>query len=103
MDLTEDELLAAIRKVLSGTAAGVVVGVGDDAAVVEAGSGERVLTTDMLVEGVHFDRDLTSARDLGYKAIVVNVSDVAAMAASPRFALASLALSPETEDRKSVV
>ncbi|MGQ0670721.1 MAG: thiamine-phosphate kinase [Actinomycetota bacterium] len=97
MDLTEDELLAAIRKVLSGTAAGVVVGVGDDAAVVEAGSGERVLTTDMLVEGVHFDRDLTSARDLGYKAIVVNVSDVAAMAASPRFALASLALSPETD------
>lgn len=97
MDVTEDELLAAIRKVLSGTAPGVVVGVGDDAAVVEAGSGERVLTTDMLVEGVHFDRGLASARDLGYKAIVVNVSDVAAMAASPRFALASLALSPETD------
>lgn len=97
MDVTEDELLAAIRKVLSGTAPGVVVGVGDDAAVVEAGSGERVLTTDMLVEGVHFDRGLASARDLGYKAIVMNVSDVAAMAASPRFALASLALSPETD------
>ena len=94
---SEDELIAAIRKVLSGDAPGVVIGVGDDAAVVEAGAGEQVLTTDMLVEGVHFERGTISARDLGAKSIVVNVSDVAAMAASPRYALASLALSPEVE------
>ncbi len=97
MELTEDELVAAIRKVLSGEAPGVVVGAGDDAAVVEPGTGEQVLTTDMLVEGVHFDRRLVSARDLGYKAIVVNVSDVAAMAASPRYALVGLALTAEVE------
>ncbi len=97
MNFTEDELVAAIRKVLSGTLPGVVLGIGDDAAVVEAGGGQLVLTTDMLVEGVHFDRATTSPRDLGAKAIVVNVSDIAAMAASPRFALASLALTADLE------
>jgi thiamine-monophosphate kinase len=93
MDLTEDELLAAIRRVLDEPGDGVVVGVGDDAAVVRAGSGDVVLTTDGLVEGSHFVLGLTSARDLGYKAVQVNVSDVAAMAGSPRFALCALTLS----------
>lgn len=92
MELTEDELIAALRRVLSGEAPGVEVGMGDDAAVVEAGGGSLVLTTDMLVEGVHFDRASISPRDLGAKAIVVNVSDVAAMAGSPRYALASIGI-----------
>jgi thiamine-monophosphate kinase len=70
----------------------VVVGPGDDAAVVSPGSGELVLTTDSMIEGVHFRNELTTPRDLGYKAIAVNVSDVAAMAASPRFAMCALAL-----------
>jgi thiamine-monophosphate kinase len=91
--LTEDELLGAIRRVLSGQGPGVLVGVGDDAALVETGAADAVLTTDLLVEGVHFDRSITSARDLGYKAMVVSVSDIAAMAASPRYALVSLAIS----------
>jgi thiamine-monophosphate kinase len=90
VELGEDELIAAIRKVLSGESPGVVVGIGDDAAVVEVGAGSQVLTTDMLVEGVHFDLGLISARDLGAKSIVVNLSDVAAMAASPRYALVSI-------------
>jgi thiamine-monophosphate kinase len=93
MDLTEDELITAIRRVLSGAGPEVVVGPGDDAAVVVAGSGELVLTTDVMVEGVHFRRELTTPRDLGYKAVAVNVSDVAAMAASPRYALCALTLS----------
>jgi thiamine-monophosphate kinase len=97
MELNEDELVAAIRKVLSGESPGVIVGLGDDAAVVEAGAGSQVLTSDMLVEGVHFDRSLMSARDLGVKSIVVNVSDVAAMAGSPRYALVSLGIPPEVE------
>ncbi len=97
MELSEDELIAAIRRVLSGEQPGVVLGIGDDAAVVEAGAGQPVLTTDMLVEGVHFELDSISARDLGAKAIVVNVSDMAAMAASPRYALASIGLTREVE------
>jgi thiamine-monophosphate kinase len=93
MDLTEDQLLVAIHRVLSGAGPEVIVGPGDDAAVVSPGSGELVLTTDAMVEGVHFRHELTTPRDLGYKAIAVNVSDVAAMAASPRFALCALTLS----------
>jgi thiamine-monophosphate kinase len=97
MDVTEEELLAAVRRVLSGGGPGVVVGVGDDAAVVAPGTGELVLTIDALVEGTHFDRRLTSARDLGFKAVAVNVSDIAAMGASPRFGLCGLTLAPDVD------
>ena len=93
MDLREDELLEAIRRVLSGAGPEVVVGVGDDAAVLAPPTGQQVLTTDALVEGTHFERGRTSARELGAKAIAVNVSDIAAMGASPRAALCALTLS----------
>ena len=92
MDLTEDELIAAIGRVLSGAGPEVLVGPGDDAAVVRPGSGDLVLTTDAMVGGVHFQTDLTTPRDLGYKAIAVALSDVAAMAGSPRHALCALTL-----------
>ena len=49
-----------------------------------------MLTTDLLVEGVHFERGSISAHDLGAKAVTVNVSDIAAMAASPRYALVAM-------------
>lgn len=97
MDVTEDELLEAIRRALSGAGEPVRVGVGDDAAVLAAGGGELVLTTDALVEGTHFELGSSSARDLGYKALAVNVSDVAAMAASPRFAVCALTLSDRVD------
>jgi thiamine-monophosphate kinase len=97
MDLSERELLTAIRKVLSGAGPEVRVAVGDDAAVVAPGSGELVLTTDALVEGSHFSLGTTSARDLGSKAVSVNVSDVAAMAASPRYALCALTLTKDVD------
>jgi thiamine-monophosphate kinase len=92
MDLSEDGLIAAIGRVLSGSGPEVIVGPGDDAAVVRPGSGELVLTTDAMVDGVHFLTDRTTPRDLGYKAIAVTVSDIAAMAGSPRFALCALTL-----------
>lgn len=93
MDLREDELVEAIRRVLSGTGPEVRVGVGDDAAVLAPTAGELVVTTDALVENVHFLLDPKGARDLGYKSVVVNVSDIAAMGASPRAAVCALTLS----------
>ena len=92
MDLSEDELIRAVSRLLSGGDPGVVVGLGDDAAIVDAGSGQLVLTTDLLAEGVHFERGVISAHDLGAKAITVNVSDIAAMAASPRYALVAMSV-----------
>ena len=97
MDISEDELITAIGRVLSGSGPDVLVPVGDDAAVVRGGTGDLVLTTDALVEGTHFDRALSTPRDVGYKAIAASVSDIAAMAASPRYALCALTLSKDVD------
>lgn len=73
-----------------------VLGVGDDAALVEVGSGqELVAATDMLVEGTHFFAGV-SPLSLGHKALAVNLSDLAAMGATPRWAMLALAL-PEAD------
>jgi thiamine-monophosphate kinase len=73
---------------------GVVVGLGDDAAAVELGP-LALLTTDSLVEGVHFHRDAAPPRLLGRKALTVNLSDVAAMGGIGRYATVSLCLPPD--------
>ncbi|MGZ6273601.1 MAG: thiamine-phosphate kinase [Candidatus Limnocylindrales bacterium] len=71
------------------------LGIGDDAAVWRPGPGSVVVaTTDMLVEGVHFRLDWTSPRDLGWKALAVSLSDLAAMGARPGRGLVSVALMP---------
>jgi thiamine-monophosphate kinase len=71
-----------------------VKGVGDDAAVIAAeGTKHLVITTDMLVEGVHFDLSYMPLKHLGYKAVIVNLSDVYAMNAEARQITVSLALS----------
>ena len=71
----------------------MVVGIGDDAAVVEPERNRlEVLSVDALVEGVHFDRRFTPPSAIGHRALAVNLSDLAAMGATPRLALLSLAL-----------
>ncbi len=72
----------------------VVCGIGDDAAVVTGPDGLLVITTDMLIERVHFIRGAISARDLGYKSLAVNLSDIAAMGATPLDAFVSIAVPP---------
>jgi len=69
------------------------VGIGDDAAVVDHGAYYQVITTDLLLEGVHFDLVYTPLKHLGYKAVVVNLSDVYAMNAAPRQITLSLGIS----------
>jgi thiamine-monophosphate kinase len=76
------------------TGPGVAAGVGDDAAAVETGP-LTLVTTDSLVEGVHFHRAWAPTRLVGRKALTVNLSDIAAMAGVPRFATVSLCLSAD--------
>jgi len=73
--------------------ASTIVGVGDDAAVIDHYGKQTVITNDLLVEGVHFDLMYTPLKHLGYKSVVVNVSDICAMNATPTQIILGLAFS----------
>jgi len=91
--LSESELIARIREHLAPAPGWLLVGIGDDAAVVEAERNRvEVFTTDAIVEGVHFDRAFVPPDAIGHRALAVNLSDLAAMGAAPRLALLSMAL-----------
>jgi thiamine-monophosphate kinase len=75
--------------------AGVTLGIGDDAAVVTHSAGQEwLLAMDTMVEEVHFRNETMSASDVGYKALAANVSDIAAMGGTPKFALVSVCVPP---------
>ncbi len=74
----------------------LLVDTGDDTAVWQSGKGRELFTTDTVVEGVHFTRETTPWRDLGWKAIAANISDIASMGGLPTYALVTLGLPPET-------
>jgi thiamine-monophosphate kinase len=90
-DLGEFGLIAAIHALLPGGDA-LLVGVGDDAAVVRATDGRVVASTDLLVEQRHFRRDWSSPQDVGVKAAAQNLADIAAMGAAPTALLLGLAV-----------
>lgn len=72
-------------------------GVGDDAAVIDSGEKMLLVSTDMLVEGIHFDMMYSPLMHLGYKSVVVNLSDICAMNATPTQVTVSIALSSKYE------
>lgn len=111
-DVGEQAWIARLTRRLAPSGRGdrrVLVGPGDDAAAVRPdGRRPLLLTTDTLVEGVHFRRGWASPRALGERAFAVNASDVAAMGGRPTFALLALEApaslpAADLEDRKSVV
>lgn len=90
--LSEGDLIRTIARLAGGARDGVRVGIGDDCAVLEPAPGTcLVATTDLLVEDVHFRRRYAKPADIGWKALAVNLSDIAAMGATPRWALVALA------------
>ena len=94
-DVTERDLVARIRGHLPPAPPWLLVGIGDDAAVVEPERNRaEVFSVDALVEGVHFDRAFVPPDAIGHRALAVNLSDLAAMGAAPRLALLSLVLPP---------
>lgn len=101
-DLGEHGLIDLIKSRLPAGPPDLLVGPGDDAAVVRPERGAlQILTADALVEGIHFDFRFSSPADVGHKALAVNLSDIAAMGGAPRFALLSLML-PDACTRATV-
>jgi thiamine-monophosphate kinase len=101
MSAREFERIAQLQSIFESGAAyrrGVVVGIGDDAAVLAGDSKPQVVSVDTQVEGVHFDRNWMTWRDIGYRSLMAAMSDLAAMGASPTCALSALILPREFPD-----
>ena len=92
-DYGEFGLIHHLTKNIELQNASSVLGVGDDAAVIDHFGKQTVITTDLLVEGVHFDLMYTPLKHLGYKSVVVNLSDIYAMNATPTQIVISIAIS----------
>ncbi len=96
-ELGEFGLIELFEKILGSPGDEVLVGIGDDAAAWRSDDQIQIATTDALIENVHFTLGNTSWRELGWKALAVNLSDIAAMGGRPRYALVSLGLPGDTE------
>ncbi len=96
--MLEDELIDAIAELTRRKTSRVQIGIGDDAAVWQPSRSHRsVITTDALIENVHFSLTWMSREDAGWRAMAANASDVAAMGARPRLATVALGVPPNAE------
>jgi len=91
--LGEFGLIEHLTQNISFKNASTLLGVGDDAAVIDHFGRQTVVSTDMLIEGIHFDLSYTPLKHLGYKSVVVNLSDIYAMNATPTQILISIGFS----------
>jgi thiamine-monophosphate kinase len=90
-------LLEKIRKRFGKKSQAVLLGIGDDASVLKPLNKFLLLTTDMMVEGVHFDLTFTTPYQLGFKLVSVNISDIYAMGGQPSHVLLNIAVNQETD------
>ncbi|TAL28599.1 MAG: thiamine-monophosphate kinase [Nitrospirae bacterium] len=97
-DIGELSLLETIRRRFTRKSGGVIVGIGDDAAVIKPQDKKLLITTDMMVERVHFDLNFTTPYQLGFKLVSVNVSDIYAMGGVPQYLLLDIAMNKTTEE-----
>ncbi len=96
-DLGEFGFIRRIQRQFARPSAAILRGIGEDTALVRPSPGHLLLlTTDLLLEGVHFDLATATAEDIGYKAAVANLSDIAAMGGVPQYLLVSLAAPART-------
>jgi thiamine-monophosphate kinase len=96
-----DEIVASEEK--TGEAwDNLIIGIGDDAAAWHNSADTQLATIDAMVQDVHFKLGMTSWEELGWKSLAINLSDIAAMGGSPRYALVSLGLPGETDVRDIV-
>ena len=91
--LGEFGLIEQLTKNIELQNASSILGVGDDAAVIDHFGKQTVITTDLLLEGIHFDLMYTPLKHLGYKSVVVNLSDIYAMNAEPTQITLSIGIS----------
>ena len=90
-------LLEEIRKRFGKYSSRILVGIGDDAALIKASNENLLVTTDMMVEGIHFNLSFATPYQLGFKLVSVNVSDIFAMGGKPKFLLLNLAMNKSTD------
>jgi len=95
--LGEKELISFIRKKFSVSKPNLIIGIGDDAAVIKAGRASFILTKDLLIENFHFSCDICSPYLLGRKSLSVNLSDIASVGGKPEYALLGLGLPSHLE------
>jgi thiamine-monophosphate kinase len=91
MNFDEAQVIAAVAEIFRGDHNGVLVGIGDDAAVVKT-SPLSVITTDMAVEGTHFNLEWSNAFDIGRKITAANLADIYSMGATPQYLVVALTL-----------
>jgi thiamine-monophosphate kinase len=96
MGFSEADVISVLQKVFATNDSRVMVGIGDDAAVIQ-GARQQVITTDMAVQGVHFNLDWSSAFDIGRKITAANIADVMAMGASCEYLVAAVSLTGEED------
>lgn len=90
--LGEFGLIKKLQKKIPDISDKVLTGIGDDAAVLKVHDNKILVTSDMLIEGVHFDLSFTTFNQLGYKFLAVNISDILAMGGNPKYFLVSLGI-----------